>query len=153
MKYRYTDTDLINAVATSISLREVLTKLSIVPAGGNYKTIRERITVLNISTVHFSGQAWNKGKTLGPKRNIEDYLSNKVSIQPYKLKNILLRYKYLSPICSSCALTMWLGKTIPLELHHKDGNPHNNALENLCLVCPNCHALTPNYRGKNITPR
>ena len=39
---------------------------------------------------------------------------------------------------------------IPLELHHKDGNRYNNQLDNLMLLCPNCHALTENYRAKNI---
>jgi predicted HNH restriction endonuclease len=43
-----------------------------------------------------------------------------------------------------------LKKPIPLELHHKDGNRYNNSLNNLMLLCPNCHALTDNYRAKNI---
>ena len=38
---------------------------------------------------------------------------------------------------------------IPLELHHIDGNNQNNNLTNLTLLCPNCHAMTDNYRGKN----
>jgi predicted HNH restriction endonuclease len=41
-------------------------------------------------------------------------------------------------------------KPIPLELHHKDGNRYNDQLENLILLCPNCHAFTENYRAKNI---
>ena len=53
-------------------------------------------------------------------------------------------------ICSRCNLTEWLGQLIPLELEHIDGDNSNNSLENLCLLCPNCHALTPTYRGKNI---
>ncbi|MBK6998271.1 MAG: HNH endonuclease [Lewinellaceae bacterium] len=52
--------------------------------------------------------------------------------------------------CENCDLTEWLASPIPLELHHKDGNRYNNAIENLLLLCPNCHALTDNYRAKNI---
>jgi predicted HNH restriction endonuclease len=43
-----------------------------------------------------------------------------------------------------------LGNPIPLELHHIDGDKTNNTLENFQLLCPNCHALTDSYRGKNV---
>ena len=43
----------------------------------------------------------------------------------------------------------WNGQTIPLELHHVNGNNKDNSLENLQLLCPNCHALTSNYRNRN----
>lgn len=42
-------------------------------------------------------------------------------------------------------LSEWMGKPIPLELHHKDGNHYNNDLSNLEILCPNCHAQTDNY--------
>lgn len=43
----------------------------------------------------------------------------------------------------------WMGKKISLELDHIDGNNKNNLISNLRYLCPNCHALTPTYRGKN----
>ena len=52
--------------------------------------------------------------------------------------------------CEKCGLSTWLGQPIALEIHHKDGNHINNLEENLELLCPNCHAQTDNYRGKNI---
>ena len=52
--------------------------------------------------------------------------------------------------CENCGKKEWLGKPIPLEVHHLDGDKLNNELSNLQLLCPNCHALTDNYRGKNI---
>jgi len=52
--------------------------------------------------------------------------------------------------CECCSLTKWLGKKIPLELHHKDGNKKNNTKKNILLVCPNCHTFTDTYKGKNI---
>ena len=51
--------------------------------------------------------------------------------------------------CSACGLSSWLDKPIPLEVEHKDGNSQNNRPENLCLLCPNCHAQTDTYKGKN----
>lgn len=52
--------------------------------------------------------------------------------------------------CSECKLTEWREQPIPLELDHIDGNCENNSRDNLRLICPNCHAQTPTYRGKNI---
>jgi hypothetical protein len=53
--------------------------------------------------------------------------------------------------CESCGLAEWLGDPIPLELEHRDGNNKNNQKENLLLLCPNCHAKTKFYRGRNIS--
>ena len=52
--------------------------------------------------------------------------------------------------CECCGITEWNGKPISLQLHHKDGNSNNNSLENLKILCPNCHSQTDNYGSKNI---
>ena len=51
--------------------------------------------------------------------------------------------------CESCSTKKWMGKPIPLDIHHKDGDSDNNKLGNLQLLCPNCHRLTPNHGSKN----
>lgn len=51
--------------------------------------------------------------------------------------------------CEDCGLTEWKNQSIPLEAHHIDGDRCNNTLENLLLLCPNCHTLTSNYGSKN----
>lgn len=51
--------------------------------------------------------------------------------------------------CECCKQTEWLGKPMPLELNHIDGNATNHSEENLEAICPNCHAQTPTYKGKN----
>ncbi len=53
--------------------------------------------------------------------------------------------------CNRCDLIEWLGEPISLELEHKDGDRHNNSRENLECLCPNCHSLTPTWRGRNRT--
>lgn len=51
--------------------------------------------------------------------------------------------------CEVCGLDKWLGKPLPLQLDHVDGNSTNNDLTNLRLICGNCHSQTPHYAGKN----
>lgn len=52
--------------------------------------------------------------------------------------------------CKVCENTEWMSKQIPIEIDHIDGNPENNEKENLRLICPNCHAQTETYKGRNI---
>ena len=52
--------------------------------------------------------------------------------------------------CAVCGIIDWNNKKLVLELEHIDGNSDNNALENLCLICPNCHSQTDTYKGKNV---
>ena len=52
--------------------------------------------------------------------------------------------------CERCGNSEWQGEPIPLQVHHKDGIRDNNSLDNLEILCPNCHALTENFMGKNI---
>jgi hypothetical protein len=150
MKLRkYTERQLADAVKSSTSLAQTLSKLNVAPYGGNYEVLRKAVRHFSIDTSHFTGQAWNRGKTFGAKQPLKRYLDNDLQIQSYKLKNRLLADGLLSRVCSNCKRTKWLGQLIPLELDHTNGNRHDNRLINSRLLCPNCHALTPTYRAKN----
>jgi len=149
MHRKYTDQEFINAVKNSTSIRQTLIKLNLKPAGGNYYTFHTNAKRLSPDTSHFKGHGWSKGRKFGPKRPIEHYLANKSPISSFKLKNRLIKEGYFVKKCYKCELTKWNGKPIPLELEHIDGNHENNNLSNLTLLCPNCHAQTDTYRGKN----
>ena len=82
-------------------------------------------------------------------RDIDEYLSNKVPMQSDKLKIRLINEGLLSAECDICGRARWLDEEIPLQLDHQDGDKDNNNLRNLRLLCPNCHALTPQYRLKD----
>lgn len=75
-------------------------------------------------------------------------INSKVSNQ--SINNYLLNYLHWPRVCSYCRLSEWREQPIPLELHHKNGDNRDNRLENLEYLCPNCHAITSNFRGKNI---
>lgn len=146
---KYTKKQLEGAVKEALSKRQVLIFLGIVPAGGNYQTLDKALKEFEIDISHFIGKrvpSINKKGLI--KTATEEYLNNKVKILSWKLKNRLIKEKILQPICTGCGLDKWMGTNIPLELHHIDGDCNNNQLTNLCLLCPNCHALTDNYRGK-----
>ena len=86
------------------------------------------------------------------KNNLEDGMSGK-----YGLSNHIRRYLFdrFDSKCSRCdwsEMNIYSNK-IPLEIDHIDGNHENNLEDNLVLLCPNCHTLTPTYRGKNKKPK
>lgn len=62
-----------------------------------------------------------------------------------KRKRIILEQKGQ---CNRCGIDSWLGETLILEMDHINGNRKDNARENLEALCPNCHSLTPTWRGK-----
>ena len=151
---RYSDKELQEAVQNSDSIAETLRQLGIKPAGGNYETIKKRIAEAEIDISHFTGQGWlsNQKNHIISKRSLEEIL---IENSTYKgsshLRNRLLKEEIFESYCQNCGLDMWLEQPIPLELHHVNGDKFDNRLENLQLLCPNCHALTENYRGKNIS--
>ena len=132
-------------------MAQVLRRLGLRAAGGNYEQIKAIMTTLGLDSSHWTGQAHLRGKTNphAPRQPLESILRNGAPYQSNKLRKRLLREGLLNPVCSNCGGLEWLGQPIPLELDHLDGNKHNNQLDNLRLICPNCHALTPTYRGKN----
>jgi len=146
--HKYTENQLVEAVKNSASMRQVLLALNVAAYGGNYDVLRKAIKHFTLDTSHFTGQAWNRGKNLPPKRSVQQYLQNQVPIQSFKLRNRLLKEGILEHKCSNCNRYTWLNTAIPLELDHINGNNKDNRLANLRLLCPNCHALTPTYRSK-----
>jgi hypothetical protein len=66
------------------------------------------------------------------------------------LKRRLLREGLKEPRCELCGVAEWQGKPLALALHHMNGDGHDNRLENLQLLCPNCHSQTDNFSGRNV---
>jgi hypothetical protein len=152
MRRKYTDEQLTIAVQGSTSIRQVLGKLGLVEAGGNYVVVRSRIQMLNLDTSHFAGKAWRRGNTapVVSAKDLSELLKKGSRVQSYKLKKRLLAESLKVLKCESCGQVEWLNQPIPLELDHINGDVTDNRLVNLRLLCPNCHALTETYRGKKL---
>lgn len=159
MSKKYTKENIEKIVKECGSIRQVLKKLGLKEAGGNYHNIKTKIKLFNIDTSHFHGKIWSRGKKWCKSKDISNKLvehstySSGLPISTYVLKNQLLKLGYKEHFCEMCGNSVWLGKPIPLELHHVNGNRFDNRIENLMLLCPNCHSLTENYRGKNIATK
>ena len=119
------------------------------PRGDNYKIFHKYEKEYDLDTSHFTGIKSNTGNRLNTnkKKNFSEYVKNDYVRSSTLLKKII--DEGLKPWkCECCGNSDWLGEKIPLELHHLDGNHSNNDLENIVLLCPNCHAKTDNYRGR-----
>lgn len=149
----WTDEQLIAAAKSSKSYRSVLIKLRLVPAGGNYEQIKNRIKHLEISTEHFTGKGWNGGWKFDPRipaKPLDYHLTEGSLIQSFRLKRLLFRAGLKKAECELCGWAKQsLDGRIPLELDHINGKRNDNRIENLRVLCPNCHSLQPTHRGKN----
>lgn len=115
-----------------------------------FMTFKRIAIKLDCYKTNQSGKGLNK-KGNGNKIPLNEILyGNHPQYQANKLRVRLIKENIKKHVCEMCNLSEWLDKPIPLELHHKDGDKNNNKLKNLQILCPNCHAQTDNYCGKNI---
>lgn len=151
-KRSWTDNEFIEAVKSSFSYAQVIRKLHLKVAGSNYDTVKRKIEELGLDTSHMTGQGWNQGERFTPLKKSMPLSEILVKHSPFvnanHLKERLLKEGIKERKCECCGNTEWMGKPIALELHHINAVKDDQRLENLVLLCPNCHALTDNYRGE-----
>jgi len=98
--------------------------------------------------INYQGNKGGKGKNSPSRKSAGQFLFNGSTVKSHRLKLMLLRDGLKEPMCEQCRGAEWMGKPMPLELHHINGNPFDNRIENLQVLCPNCHALTDNHAGR-----
>lgn len=142
--------DLEKVVKESKTKKECFVKLKLhLSSNNSYKILNHYLQLYDITTTHFDGS--NTTAAINKIRiSLLDILDGKYPLYgSHNLKIRLLKDGIFSNNCDTCKLTEWNNKQIPLSLDHKDGNPTNHRIDNLRLLCPNCHAQTENYCGKN----
>ena len=153
-KRSWSEKQLKNAVKNSKSYRNVIIILGLRPTGGNYDQVKKYIKEYNLSTKHFTGKLWSKGLKIPfrPFIDLKDILVKNSTYQSFKLKKRLFSVKLKKPKCEECGWAqVSIDGRLPLELDHINGDRHDNRIENLRILCPNCHSLQITHRGKNTT--
>lgn len=153
---KWTDEQLIEAVKSSNSYSQVLNKLGLKLCGGTHANIKLNIKKLGLSTEHLTGKGWCTGEM--HEKFIENFIKiptekilvkNSEYTSTHRLKKRLFKEGLLEEKCSKCGLgNEWQGKFISLQLDHKDGDRCNNQIDNLRILCPNCHSQTDTFCGK-----
>lgn len=147
---KYSKEELQEAVRDSCTWAEVCRKIGVKPATGSRTHLKSRVVKEGIDFSHFKGKHFKKGAILLAERvPLEIYLNNEKPIKSHTLRVRLIQEGYKECKCEKCGLSEWLGEAAPLELDHIDSNHWNNNLNNLQIVCPNCHAILTRARRHN----
>lgn len=145
--------ELAKAVAASTSIRQTLDRLAIGINGSTYAAVKRAMQRHGIDSSHFRGQGWARGLRGKPRtsgRSLEEVLVRDSPItSTTTLRKRLLNAGMKEHRCEKCWRTEWEGHPIPLQLDHINGDRRDNRLDNLRLLCPNCHSQTETWCGRN----
>lgn len=104
---------------------------------------------LNKWNIIYKGNQGGRGQIDKNYKPAVEYIKS-TNVKSHLLKTKLIRDGLRENKCELCGISDWNGCILPLELHHIDGNHYNNNLENLQILCPNCHSIQPGNAGSNI---
>lgn len=144
---KYDKKELQIASDRSSSLSGMMQYLNIVPRGRNYSRFRQMIIDLEITTDHWKGRVPPPSGKLSKEEFISKVLvKNGPKWGSHAVKQRCIEYGILLEKCVECScLPIWNNKKLVLHLDHIDGDFMNNELNNLRLLCPNCHSQTETY--------
>lgn len=112
-----------------------------------YATFKKYLDLFHIEySTNSSSRGFVKKIT---KNDLSRYLNNEQVINASALRDKLIRAGLKDRRCECCGNTEWLDQPIPLELHHKNENHYDNSLDNLEILCSNCHSVKHGY-GQSI---
>ena len=158
LKRGWDEHQLREAVRASTSWSGVMRCLGLAIAGNSVRAIKASASALGLDVSHFKGHGWSKGMMNMPSPpqaiSLNEILVEQSSYTSSKdLKRRLFKSGIKEKCCEHCLNTEWMGKEIPLQLDHINGIRSDNRIEKLRVLCPNCHALTPTWGGRNQKAR
>ncbi len=141
----WTDEDLQREAPRAENMKDLLGALGLRFSGSQYPRIRKDCERLGINLSHFRH---GKGTYAIPDTEwVEQRLRKGKPTGPLILRRLVgagLRTRH----CERCGITQWQGTPAPLQVDHINGDPRDNRLDNLAILCANCHALTPTWGKK-----
>ena len=138
--------EIISACKSSLSMNEAAAK-----TGLHFNTFKRYAVQFGVYTPNQGGKGKSKPYNGKDKISLQEILDGKhPQYQTYKLKNRLIKEGIKEEKCEKCHIKDWNGERLAFELDHIDGDRTNHRLENLKILCPNCHSQTPTFRSKNI---
>jgi len=145
---RYTEAEVREAVAASLTLTETIRRLGLRAAGANHKSLRAYIAELGISTARFDPDRARRP----PRRTAVPLAEVLVENSPYdrgRLKRRLIAEGLKIACCEMCGQgEEWRGRRMSLVLDHANGVWNDNRLKNLRMLCPNCNATLDTHCGR-----
>jgi len=144
--------ELENLVKNCTSFTCVLKYFNLLPKGGNTRTLKTRLDEDNIDYSHIAeGKYHNLGKNFPElERPLSEVLICNSNYSRRRIKQRLISENILENKCSLCGLeNKWQEKPLTLQLDHINGISDDNRLENLRLLCPNCHSQTETFAGRS----
>lgn len=127
----------------SSSYKEVLLYFGLEFDNNNITIIKQIIKKYNLDITKLE-------KNCIKQNNVDNIFVKNHKLDNTKVKNILLNIELKTYECEICGITEWENKNIVLQLHHIDGDNTNNEIQNLQILCPNCHSQTDNYCKRKI---
>lgn len=146
MSRSWTDEELVFAIKKSQSLAQAIKKLGLAANAGSYRTVRRRIKVLDIDTSHLVG------KSVSGAARISD---GDIFVRDSGYSDTSRLYKRLVRLgreerCEKCGLgPEWQREPMRLQVDHANGIRNDHRLENLRILCPNCHSQTKTWGSRN----
>lgn len=147
--YNLKDEDFKELIQNSYSFAECARKIGLSVNGKNATIqIKKRCEELGLSLEHFNPMKAAHERT---KQSLEEILIKDSNYRNSdRLKKRLIKENILQYKCAICGNEgEWNGLPLSLQLDHINGNHFDNRIENLRILCPNCHSQTNTYSGKN----
>lgn len=134
----------------SNSISEIIKHFKLNQCGAQYDAVNNKIELLNLDKHKFDKTKWVQKVHLFNTIPLDKILVKESTyLNTTTLKERLLKEGKLIYNCAICNINDWLNKKLSLQLDHINGDRYDNRLENLRLLCPNCHSQSDTYAGKN----